>query len=265
MKKSLKTYSVFVEKGGTGKTALTLALLSYFNQNEVALLPNTVQGKRVLAIDFDPQMTMTRLLGVANVSKTIYDVLTDEADIKDVIVSVKNYGDIIPCNKLLAGLSPQMHGDALTILKEKISSLKEIYDYIFIDCQPGVSGLPIASLVASDGVIIPVQASLSDIYSLPDSVPAIETARRYNPALKVEGVLLTMFEGRQNASKTYMEVAERIAKEQLKCKIFTTTIRRGVAVKEAQGAGVGLFAYAPNSNVANDYASFIYELLGGVK
>lgn len=249
----MRIYSVFIEKGGTGKTATVLAMLSYFN----------VHKKKALVVDFDPQITLTRLVGVAAAEKTIYDVLTEDISVKDVIVSVDGYGDVLPGSKLLAGLSDQIRGEALTILKEKLDELKGTYDYVIIDCQPGVSGLPIAALVASNGVIIPVQASLSDIYSLPDSVPALETAKKYNTKLKVEGVLLTMFEGRQNASKTYMEVAERIAKEQLHCKIFDTKIRRGVAVKEAQGVGQGLFSYAPSSNVAQDYAAFMVELLGG--
>ena len=257
----MKTYSLFIEKGGTGKTATVLALLSFFNSNAT----NGKKKKRALAIYFDPQITLTRLVGAAGASKTIYDVLTDEADIKDVIVSVDGYGDVLPGSKMLAGLAAQLHGDALTILKEKLQELNGKYDYIFMDCQPGVSGLPIAALVASDAVIIPVQASLSDIYSLPDSVPAIETAKKYNPGLKVDGVLLTMFEGRQNATKTYMEVAERLAKEQLHCRLYNTKIRRGVAIKEAQGEGKGLFVYAPGSGVAVDYADFIKELLGGKK
>lgn len=257
----MKTYSVFVEKGGTGKTVTVLAMLSYFNSYDTSLFPDAVKGKRALAIDFDPQMTMTRLLGAVREDKTIVEVLTDECDIKDAIVHVDDYGDIIPCKKLLAGLAPQLHGDALTILKDKLTGLKKEYDYVIIDCQPGVSGLPVSALVASDGVIIPVQASLSDVYSLPDSVSALETARKYNRRLKVEGILLTMYEGRQNASKTYLEVAEKIASEQLHCKLFDAKIRRGVAVREAQGVGQGLFAYAPSSNVAQDYAAFLYELL----
>lgn len=259
----MKTYSVFIEKGGTGKTATVLSMLSYLTHNESTLLPDAVRGKRALAVDFDPQMTLSRLTGAAKAEKTVVEVLTDEAGIKDTIVTTPGYGDILPCKKMLAGLAPQLHGDALTILKEKLQELEGIYDYILIDCQPGVSGLPVAALVASDGVIIPVQASLSDIYSLPDSVPALETAKKYNSGLTVEGVLLTMYEGRQNASKTYLEVAEQIATEQLHCKIFDTKIRRGVAIKEAQGVGQGLFAYAPGSNVAQDYAAFMYELLGG--
>ena len=259
----MKRYSLFIEKGGTGKTVTVLALLSFFTSNEMILLPDKVKGKRALAIDFDPQITLTRLVGAAGAKNTIYEVLTDDISIKDAIVEVPGYGDVLPGSKLLAGLAPQLHGDALTVLKDKLAELDGVYDYIFMDCQPGVSGLPIAALVASDAVIIPVQASLSDIYSLPDSVPAIETARKFNPALTVEGVLLTMYEGRQNASRAYMEVAERLASEQLHCRLFDTKIRRGVVVKEAQGEGVGLFTYAPYSNVAADYTAFIYELVGG--
>lgn len=261
----MRTCSIFVEKGGTGKTATVLAMLSYFHQTEVTLTPNELSGKKALAIDFDPQLTLTRLAGIADSEKTIVEVLTDECGIKDAIVTVDGYGDIIPCRKMLAGLAPQLHGDALTVLRDKLAELENIYDYVLIDCQPGVSGLPITALVASDGVIIPVQASLSDIYSLPDSVPAIDTARQYNPGLTVEGVLLTMYEGRQNASKTYLEVAEQIASAQLHCKVFGSRIRRGVVVKEAQGMGKGLFAYAPDSNVAQDYAEFMHELIGGSK
>lgn len=261
----MKTYSISIEKGGTGKTSSVLAMLSYFHQTEVTLTPNETSGKKALAIDFDPQLSLTRLAGIADAKYTIVEVLTDECNIKDAIVTVDGYGDIIPCKKMLAGLAPQLHGDTLKILKEKIAELKGLYDYVLIDCPPGVSGLQMSALVASDGVVIPVQASLSDIYSLPDSVPALETVRQYNPDLKVEGVLLTMFEGRQNASKTYSDVAGKIASEQLHCKVFDTKIRRGVAIKEAQGMGKGLFSYAPDSNVAQDYADFMHELIGGSK
>ena len=129
----MKTYSVFVEKGGTGKTVTVLAMLSYFNSYDTSLFPDAVKGKRALAIDFDPQMTMTRLLGAVREDKTIVEVLTDECDIKDAIVHVDDYGDIIPCKKLLAGLAPQLHGDALTILKDKLDFFLNRKNYIIIE------------------------------------------------------------------------------------------------------------------------------------
>ena len=249
----VRVYSWFVEKGGTGKSTSSLATLSYFN---------VFTHKKALLIDFDPQMTVTKLTGTANAPVSIVEVLTQDAKIKDAIVSVPDYGDVIPCKKSLATLASQLRGDALIILRNIIrNELEGLYDYVIIDCPPGVSGLPVTALVASDSVIIPVQASLSDIQSLPDNVLTLETAKRYNPDLMIEGVLLTMFEGRQNATKIYSDVAEQIASEQLKTHVFSQTIRRGVAVKEAQGMKQGLFKYAPGSNVAGDYITFIEDNL----
>lgn len=256
----MKVFSVFSMKGGTGKTTTVLALLSYFNSGAVELFEDVPRGK-ALAVDFDPQESLTLLTG-AQADKTIVDVLTDEADIKECIVKT-NYGDVLPGSQLLAALEPQLTGDALTVLKEKLQPLKKAYDYVYIDCQPGVSGIPIAALVASDGVIVPAQASLTAMYSLSRLVPAIETAKQYNKRLKVEGVLLTMFDARTNASKSFLELAERLAADQLKSKVFNSKIRRGVIVEEAAGLGKGIFEVGAKSNPAVDYAAFINELLGG--
>lgn len=255
----MKTFSVFSMKGGTGKTTTILSLLSYFSSGAVELFKNVPQGK-ALAVDFDPQESLTLLTG-AQADKTIVDVLTDEADIQDCIVKTA-YGDVLPGSQLLVALESQLQGDNLMILRDKLQQLKRKYDYVFIDCQPGVSGLPIAALIASDGVIVPAQASLTAMYSLSRLVPALETARKYNKKLKVNGVLLTMYDGRTNASKSFLELAERIAADQLKTKVFETKIRRGVIIEEAAGVGKGLFEVAPKSNPANDYANFIKELLG---
>lgn len=256
----MKTYSVFSMKGGTGKTTSVLAMLSFFNSAQESLFESIPKGK-ALAVDFDPQESLTLLTG-ASTDKTIVDVLTDEAEIKDCIVKTA-YGDVLPGSQMLAALEPQIKGDALTVLKEKLLPLKKVYDYVFIDCQPGVSGLPIAALVASDGVIVPAQASLTAMYSLSRLVPAIETAKQYNKRLKIEGVLLTMFDGRTNASKSFLELAERLAADQLKSKVFNSKIRRGVIVEEAAGLGKGIFEVGAKSNPAVDYAAFISELLGG--
>lgn len=255
----MKTYSVFSMKGGTGKTTTVLSLLSYFGSGAVELFKDVPQGK-ALAVDFDPQESLTLLTG-AQAEKTIVDVLTDEADIADCIVKT-SYGDVLPGSQLLVALESQLQGENLIILRDKLQQLKKKYDYIFIDCQPGVSGLPIAALIASDGVVVPAQASLTAMYSLSRLVPALETARKYNKKLKVDGVLLTMFDGRTNASKSFLELAERIAADQLKTKVFETKIRRGVVIEEAAGVGKGLFEVAAKSNPAIDYANFIKELLG---
>ena len=256
----MKTYSVFSMKGGTGKTTTVLALLSYFSSGAaVELFKNVPQGK-ALAVDFDPQESLTLLTG-AQADKTIVDVLTDEADVADCIVKT-SYGDVLPGSQLLVALESQLQGENLLILKNKLQALRKIYDYVFIDCQPGVSGLPIAALIASDGVIVPAQASLTAMYSLSRLVPALETARKYNKKLTVNGVLLTMYDGRTNASKSFLELAERIAADQLKTKVFETKIRRGVVIEEAAGVGKGLFEVAAKSNPAIDYANFINELLG---
>lgn len=242
-------YTIVNQKGGCGKTTTVLAMLSYFNSI----------GKRALAIDFDPQRSLT-VLTKATDEKTIVDVLADDVPLKDVI-SETSYGDVVAGSQELISLESQFQGSNLTLLKKALAKVSKDYDYVMIDCQPGLSGLPIAAMVACNGLIIPSTASLPVLYSIGQLGETIKAAKKRNPRMKVEGILLQMFDGRLNVSKLMRNTAEQMA-EHLGTKVFVSSIRKGVVIEEAYAMYQGLFQYAPKSRPAEDYRKFMEELLG---
>jgi chromosome partitioning protein len=245
----MKVYTIMNQKGGCAKTSMVLSMLSYFG----------MKGKKALAIDFDPQRSLT-VLTQATEAQTIVDVLADDLPMKDAVCHT-SYGDVVAGSQELIALESQFQGDNLTLLRKAIRKLNGIYDYVLIDCQPGLSGLPIAAMVACDGLIIPSTASLPVLYSIGQLGDTIKAAKRKNPKMKVEGILLQMFNSRLNASKKMKETAEQIAKV-LGTKVFNASIRKSVVMEEAFMMYQGIFQYAPKSRPAQDYEAFMKELDG---
>ena len=243
----MKVYTIVNQKGGCGKTTTVLALLSYYS----------FVGKRALAIDFDPQCSLT-MLTKADRSKTIMDVLADDVSLADVVQKTP-YGDVVAGSQELLSVESQLSGDNLVLLKKAVAKVAKQYDYVLIDCQPGLSGIPVSAMVACNGLIIPSTASLPVLYSIGQLGETIRFAKRRNPKLKVEGILLVMFNSRLNVSKLMRETAEQIA-DKLGTRVFKTTIPKGVAVEEAYAMDKGLFQYAKNSRPAIAYKWFAREL-----
>lgn len=267
----MEVYAFFNEKGGVGKTTSALAMLSYFNSPDFF---KEGEGKKALAIDMDPQRSMTLLSGAKpEPGHMILDVLADETAIRDA-VTVTAFGDIIATNRELKTIDAQMDVDSaetvaqrkefeenLLILRKKVRELEGLYDYVILDCPPGYANIAMACMVAADALILPAKASKASLYALSSVSPMVAKARRYNPDLRIAGVLLTHHNDRTNAAKYGAEASGALAEANLNAKVFKATIRYSTAIEDSFFDGVPLFERS--TPVTNDYRNFIEELLKG--
>jgi chromosome partitioning protein len=249
-----KVYAIANQKGGVGKTTTNINLAA-----NLAIL-----GKRVLAIDIDPQGNTTSGLGIAksgNDFPSVYDVLINGSDIRDSIVKTQvNNLDIVTSNLQLAGAEVElvMMDSREYILKNAIEVIKDEYDYIFIDCPPSLGLLTINALTAADGVIIPIQCEFFALEGLTQLLNTIQRVNKMsNPGLEVEGVVLTMFNARTNLS---IQVVEEV-KRHFRDKLFTTIIPRNVRLGEAPSHGLPIHMYDPRCVGAVSYAELAQEFL----
>ena len=254
-----KIISLVNQKGGVGKTTTSINLAAALGK----------QGKKVLLIDMDSQGNATTGLGLyANdFSHDIYEVITGSCKIKDAIIKTKFENlSIIPATLNLAGIDVEFVKKMLDDnnfkpnmqLKYCLEKIKEDYDYIIIDCQPSLGLGPMNAMVASDSVIIPVQCeyyALDGIALILNTIIAIQSGM--NPNLRIEGVLLTMLDGRTNIG---LEVIEEIRKY-FKDKVFNTIIPRLVRLVEAPSHGKPINEYDPTSRATEAYANLAKEVI----
>ena len=196
-----KIIAVVNQKGGVGKTTSAVNLTAAL----------TELGKKVLLCDFDPQANATSGLGInrKKIAKSVYDVVINDVPAVDAIVSTK-HGDVLPSTADLAGAAIELIGmaDANYRLAKALQPLKSIYDVIFIDCPPSLELLTLNALCAADVILVPVQGEYYALEGLSDLMNTVRIVRRsLNPALELEGVLLTMFDGRTNLA---LQVAEEV-------------------------------------------------------
>ncbi len=252
----VKIITVTNQKGGTGKTTTAYALL----------LGLIEKGFKCLAIDLDPQGNLSFSLGVDNNKKTIYGLLTRENTAEETIQTTQHC-DIIASSRLLSGADTILKTTGGEYrLKEVIENVKENYDFIIIDTPPSLSSLTVNSLTASSDVIIPVQADMFSIQGISQLWETIQPIRQYcNPNLNILGILLTKYSNRSVLNREIEETFRNDIAQQLGTKLYNTTIREGVAIREAQFTRQNIFEYAPTSNVALDYKAFINEVLEDIK
>lgn len=235
-----KAIAIFNQKGGVGKTTT--------NINLAACL--AVKGKKILVLDIDPQGNTTSGLGVSKTGQefTTYDVLTNsDLNIDDAIVHTQTEGlDLIPGSVELAGAEVELvqldHRESR--LKTALAPIKSRYDYIFIDCPPSLGLLTINSLTAVDSVLIPIQCEYYALEGVSQLMSTIEIVKaKLNPDLEIEGVILSMFDGRTNLSIQVVEEVKKYFRE----KVYTTVIPRNVRLAEAPSYGMPIVKYDPNS------------------
>ncbi|WP_352418569.1 AAA family ATPase [Proteiniborus sp.] len=245
--------SVFNQKGGVGKTTT--------NVNLSACLASL--GKKILVIDIDPQGNTTSGFGVnkTNISFSIYDALINGVNIKEIIqgTNVENL-DIVPSNTELAGAEIELtdvKNRELT-LKNSLEPVKDDYDFIFVDCPPSLGLLTINALVSSDSVIIPIQCeyyALEGVSQLMNTIKLVKSS--LNPNLEIQGVVLSMFDGRTNLS---IQVVDEV-KKFFRGKVYTTIIPRNVRLAEAPSYGLPIIDYDAKSKGAEAYMELANEFL----
>ncbi|MDS9471838.1 ParA family protein [Sporosarcina pasteurii] len=241
------------QKGGVGKTTTSV--------NLSACLAHI--GKKVLLIDTDPQGNATSGVGInkGDVHKCIYDILIDDVEINDVILSTKVENlDIIPATISLAGAEIEL---VSTIsrevrMKHAIQEAKNEYDYIIIDCPPSLGLLTINALTASDALIIPVQCEYYALEGLSQLLSTIRLVQKHlNEELMIDGVLLTMFDARTNLG---IQVIEEV-KKYFQDKVYKTIIPRNVRLSEAPSHGEPIIVYDSRSRGAEVYLELAKEVV----
>lgn len=249
-----KAIAIFNQKGGVGKTTT--------NINLAACL--ALKGKKVLVLDIDPQGNTTSGLGIVKkgLTRTSYELLVDDSlDPKDAILpsGFKNL-DIIPASVQLAGAEielVQLEGRERK-LKKAINKIIDLYDYVFIDCPPSLGLLTINSLTAVDSVLIPIQCEFYALEGVSQLMSTIDLVKKnLNPELEIEGVILSMFDGRTNLSIQVVEEVKRYFKD----RVYTTIIPRNVRLAEAPSHGLPITEYDPKSKGAEAYMDFAKEFL----
>lgn len=250
-----KAIAIFNQKGGVGKTTT--------NINLAACLAK--KGKKILVLDIDPQGNTTSGLGIEKKSlkKSSYDLMIeDDINAEDVILKtgVDNL-DIISANVSLSGAEVELaiiRGREKR-LKKALNQVKEKYDFIFIDCPPSLGLLTINSLTAVDSVLIPIQCEFYALEGVAQLMNTIEIVRKnLNEKLYVQGVILSMFDGRTNLSVQVVEEVKKYFRE----KVYKTVIPRNVRLAEAPSYGLPIIEYDPKSKGAEAYREFADEFLG---
>ena len=238
------------QKGGVGKTTTCVNLSCALK----------MKGKRVLLVDCDPQGNSTSGMGVDKRDVPgAYELLTKNADISDCIKHTE-FGDVIPANKELAGASVELveKNRREYILKDALQLVYNDYDYIFIDCPPSLELLTVNALVGADSVLIPMQCEYYALEGITDLVTTIKMCnKRLNPRLRIQGIVLTMYDGRTNLAQ---QVASEL-KEFFKGVVYETVIPRSVRLSEAPSHGKPGVSYDRIGKGSRAYMKLAEEFL----
>ena len=254
-----KIISLVKQKGGVGKTTTSINLSASL----------AMYDKKVLLLDLDPQGNATTGVGFnkGDIEKSVYDVFNGTCEVNDVVLRTKFRNlSLLPSSLQLAGIDIELleRGredptfQKAFQLRDKLNAVREYYDYIIIDCPPTLGLITTNALTASDSVIIPVQCEFFALEGITQLLNAIMlTQKKLNPSLKLEGVLLTMFDSKTNLG---IEVIEEI-RSYFKEKVYTTIIPRLIRLAEAPSHGKPIIAYDPKSKGSQAYLNLAREVI----
>ena len=241
------------QKGGVGKTTTAINLGASLAQ----------QGRRVLLLDIDPQGNATSGLGINGNDQraTIYEALIGHSDVRQAVMptALANL-DLVPAGQRLSGAEVELVGVMAREgrLKACVAPLRQEYDFVLIDGPPSLGLLTVNALTAADSVLIPLQCEYLALEGLTQLIAAIRLVQDHlNPGLRIEGVLLTMFDARLNLSQQVADEARKFFAE----RVYKTVIPRNVRLSEAPSFGKPIVLYDPHSTGAESYRELAKEVL----
>ncbi|WP_294187047.1 AAA family ATPase [uncultured Clostridium sp.] len=250
----MKKVCIFNQKGGVGKTTTNINLCAYL----------AMEGYKVLTIDIDPQGNTTSGLGLdkRNLEMSMYDVITSDASLKDIILKselVQNLY-IAPSTMELAGAEVEVIGkeNREVILSNKIKEIEDDYDFIFIDCPPSLGVLTINALTSVQSVLIPIQCEFYALEGVGQLINTIKLVKKLlNEGLEIEGVVMTMYDYRTNLSNEVFEEVKNFFND----KVYKTTISRNIRLAEAPSFGLPIMLYDEKCKGADSYKALTKEFL----
>ena len=248
-----RVIAVANQKGGVGKTTTSINLSACLAE----------KGKKVLVIDTDPQGNTTSGFGIDknNLDDTVYELILGECSIFDCIIkdAIPNVS-VLPSNVNLAAAEIELIGidDKEFILQKEMEWVKDLYDYILIDCPPALNTLTLNAMTTATSVIVPIQCEYLALEGLSDLITTINLVKeRLNPELDLEGIVFTMYDGRTVLSQ---QVVDNV-KEHFPDKIYDSKIPRNVRLSEAPSFGQPITIYDPKSSGAESYRKLAQEVI----